>query len=386
MVRMNDCEYSQTSLIQLSPFIHQVGGHSSMFQYDKNTICKLLAPPELDFYQSMPNSLQKFTPEFRGIVTVQYCEDESGYIKLVARPQTTSLENESISNEQDISLINDQQLSDNILRKSVQLRCSKDGSIDYSNSLGIDIVNYEQGKTTMSVINPWSLQLCKKQAEKLHEQFIGDENATVSQKYILLENVTARFHHPCILDLKMGKRQYADIDSDKKRQSKIRKCELSTSSKLGVRLCGMQVYQIDSSRYKFTDKYRGRMLTVDEFYLSLVQYFDNGPTQRFDVIPEIIERLESLYIIINSLVKYRFYSGSLLIVYDGSLQSKLIDVRMIDFANTIYDTTTNDDSSNNHPGPDRGYLQGLDSLIGFFRRILNNDEKNIVEIETEKES
>ncbi|CAF3042660.1 unnamed protein product [Rotaria sp. Silwood2] len=381
MVRMNDCEYNQSSWVQLSPFVHQVGGHSSMFQYDKNTLCKLLAPPELDFYQSIPDSLKKFTPEFRGIVTVQYCEDESGYIKLVARPQTTSLENESISNEQDISLTNDQQSSDNISRKSVQLRCSKDGSIDYSNSLGVDIANYEQGKITMSVINPWSLQLCKKQAEKLHQQFIGDENVTVSQK-----NVTARFHNPCILDLKMGKRQHADIDSDKKRQSKIQKCELSTSSKLGVRLCGMQVYQIDNSRYKFTDKYRGRMLTVDEFRSSLVQYFDNGRTQRFDVVPEIIQRLESLYIIINSLVKCRFYSGSLLIVYDGSLQSKLIDVRMIDFAHTICGTTTNDDSSNNNVDPDRGYLHGLESLIGIFREILNNDGKHIVGTETRKES
>lgn len=60
-------------------------------------------------------------------------------------------------------------------------------------------------------------------------------------EYILLENVTAQFHNPCILDLKMGKRQYADFDSDKKRLSKMQKCELSTSSKLGVRLCGMQV-------------------------------------------------------------------------------------------------------------------------------------------------
>jgi hypothetical protein len=36
----------------------------------------------------------------------------------------------------------------------------------------------------MSIINPWSLQLCKKQAEKLHLQFIGDEHVTVSQSTI----------------------------------------------------------------------------------------------------------------------------------------------------------------------------------------------------------
>ena len=142
-----------------------------------------------------------------------------------------------------------------------RLRCSEDGHIDYWNSLGNDVVNYEQGKITMAKINPWSLELCKKQAEKLHQELIDAEYVAVSQskypppthlifrirlrisfaEYILLENVTARFRHPSILDLKMGKRQYADIDSDEKRQSKIQKCELSTSSTLGVRLCGMQV-------------------------------------------------------------------------------------------------------------------------------------------------
>jgi hypothetical protein len=37
-----------------------------MFQYDKDTVCKLFAPPELDFYQSLPDLLKTFTPEFRG--------------------------------------------------------------------------------------------------------------------------------------------------------------------------------------------------------------------------------------------------------------------------------------------------------------------------------
>jgi hypothetical protein len=50
-------------------FILKVGGHSSMFQYDKNTVCKVLEIPELDFYQSMPHPLKKFTPEFRGKIS-----------------------------------------------------------------------------------------------------------------------------------------------------------------------------------------------------------------------------------------------------------------------------------------------------------------------------
>ncbi|CAF4557560.1 unnamed protein product [Rotaria sp. Silwood1] len=162
MVRMNACEYNEKSCIQLSPFFHQVGGHSSMFQYDKNTVCKVLELSELDFYQSMPESLKKFAPEFRGTITVQYCEDKLGFIKLVAYPQTACTDNDHSLNEDDTSATTDQQSTDNNSKKSVELRCSEDGCIDYSNSLGTDVVNYEQGKIIMSKINPWSLQLCKK--------------------------------------------------------------------------------------------------------------------------------------------------------------------------------------------------------------------------------
>lgn len=60
-------------------------------------------------------------------------------------------------------------------------------------------------------------------------------------EFLLLENVADQFHHPCILDLKMGIRSYGDDATEAKKQSHMAKVEGTTSAKLGVRACGMQV-------------------------------------------------------------------------------------------------------------------------------------------------
>ena len=109
-----------------------------MLQYDKNTLCKLLAAPEVDFYQSIPESLKKFTPDFRGllfttdnesakialasigVVTVQYFEDESGYIRHIARPLSISVDQDSPHNEQETSASVDPPTPGNNPRKPVQ--------------------------------------------------------------------------------------------------------------------------------------------------------------------------------------------------------------------------------------------------------------------------
>ena len=117
---------------------------------------------------------------------------------------------------------------------------------------------------------------------------------------------------------------------------------------------------------------------MDGFRSALVEYFDNGQTKRLDILPAILERLEALYETIDFLSKYRFYSGSLLIVYDGLPSSDLIDIRMIDFAHSIRAGAANDDLA----GPDRDYLFGLERLIDVFREISNERKKpSIIDVQ-----
>ena len=59
--------------------------------------------------------------------------------------------------------------------------------------------------------------------------------------FLVLEDVTAPFKRPCILDLKVGSRLHGDDASVGKVRSQTFKCSSTTSRTLGLRLCGMQV-------------------------------------------------------------------------------------------------------------------------------------------------
>lgn len=72
---------SASEPIHLQPFIHQVGGHSSMLQYDENTLCKPLIPREIEFYQDIPDDLKAFTPEYRGKI-FSLCVHTCRYLKV----------------------------------------------------------------------------------------------------------------------------------------------------------------------------------------------------------------------------------------------------------------------------------------------------------------
>ncbi|KAJ2457869.1 hypothetical protein GGF42_002419 [Coemansia sp. RSA 2424] len=230
--------------------------------------------------------------------------------------------------------------------------------------------------------------------------FIPEYYGTLQQEglsdggsYICLENLTAGYEKPCILDVKIGTRIH-DIDASPEKLAKmLRKAQASTTGSLGVRICGMSIAGVTSPARDWFGQ-----LTVETIKDAFAMYFSGAESvvsaeyRRF-VIRQFIAEVEDLAAVIRS-VETRMYASSLLFIYDASKaryeqfisegkcdnggnsdgadsdddedddsSAGLLDVKAIDFAHSHWVPGQ---------GCDELYLSGLEKLVEILRGLLRD--------------
>jgi hypothetical protein len=193
---------------------------------------------------------------------------------------------------------------------------------------------------------------------ELVPKYYGTVEGPKGEKMVAIEDLTAGFQKPCVMDVKIGTFWHAD-DMEQNDNKKA----TNSVANLGVRICGGQIYKTPLGNYEQKGKDFGKIIKKEsQIKAAIREFFDNGERLRLDALEKTIRQVKK---IIDSyyMFRWRFISSSVLVVYDGiDSQCK---VKMIDFAHAFPS-----DSPEIEPRRVKvGYLCGIRSLLKILEEI-----------------
>ncbi|XP_061186100.1 inositol hexakisphosphate kinase 3-like [Saccostrea echinata] len=332
-------------IVTVTPFVHQVGGHTCVLQVTPYIVCKPYQENEVLFYRKLPEVLQGFVPFYRGLIKI-HCEYSNDSIKFygeVAKGSVRPIHNS---------------LNDDIREEICLINESVSGS-EADESL-----------------RAWSDQCIRRQIDRY-----GYWSEGKAQQFIMLENLVAPYRFPCVMDLKMGTSHRSPEASEAKRRMLEERWLSSTSASLGFRMCGIQVYKNDTKSYVSHDKYFGRGLDKNGVRDEMNNFFHDGLSLRKDVIASIVTKLRQMVAALDTQGAFKLFSCSLLILYEGDIplaNDKGVpsvpsidvqcntDIRLIDFANAIETSSCNKQDLSTKAG----IRFGIKNLITLLEELL----------------
>lgn len=175
----------------------------------------------------------------------------------------------------------------------------------------------------------------------------SESSSGSGQQYIQLEDLTAPFTRPSIMDIKVGVQAW-DEDALPPKIGK-EACKYPTQQLVGFRMTGMRVWdrrhavrQLPDGRYEscaghFREHGRafGYKLTQATLGDGFREFLFDGERVRYEAVPPFLDRLLAIRHWMASQAEFRLYGSSLLFIYEGDVQPGApprVDLRMIDFA------------------------------------------------------
>ena len=206
----------------------------------------------------------------------------------------------------------------------------------------------------------------------------GGAAAAAQLEHLALEDVTACFRRPSVMDVKVGTRTFGDDASEAKAAAEM--CKYPLQAEVGLRITGMRVFEGESAsggergggasggasgEYRVLGRAFGLGLRDRAALVSGFSEFLRDARRgcvRTELVAPLLRRVREIEAWVEAQREFRFIGSSLLFVYEGSEaqdDEPGIDVRLIDFAHTVLRTGARDD----------GVLVGLRSVAEALQSI-----------------